>query len=66
MDMLRASRMDRVGNEDVRRRMAAERKLPQRVDQRVLSWYGHMITMYENCMTKVWRAEVSRVRANNV
>ncbi len=36
-----------------------ERKLSERVGQRVLSWYGHMIRMDEDPMTKVWRTEVS-------
>ncbi len=36
------------------------RKMSERVDQRVLSWYGHVVRMGEECLTKqVWKAEVS-------
>ena len=35
------SRMDRVRNEEVRRRAGIERELASRVDQRVLRWFGH-------------------------
>ncbi len=35
------------------------RKMSERVDQRVLSWYGH-VRMGEECLTnRVWKAEVS-------
>ncbi len=57
--MLVALRMYRVRNEGVRRRTQVERKLCERVDQRVLSWYGHMKRMDEDCMAKVWKAKVS-------
>ncbi len=60
--MLGVLRMDRVRHEDVRHRTDVERKLPERVDQRMLSWYGHMIRMDEDCMTKVWKTEVSGAR----
>ena len=36
------SRMDRVRNEEVRRRAGIERELPSRADQRVLRWFGHV------------------------
>ena len=36
------SRMDRVRNEEVRRRAGIERELGSRADQRVLRWFGHM------------------------
>ena len=37
------SRMDRVGNEEVHRRIAGtKRELMSRADQRVLRWFGHM------------------------
>ena len=39
------SRMDRVGNEDVRRRAGIERELASRPDQRVLGWVGHVERM---------------------
>ena len=35
------SRMDRVRNEEVRRRAGIERELASRADQRVLRWFGH-------------------------
>ena len=39
------SRMDRVRNEEVRRRAGIERELASREDQRVLRWFGHMKRM---------------------
>ena len=36
------SRMDRVRNEEVRRRAGIERELSSRADQRVLRWFGHV------------------------
>ena len=37
--------MDRVMNEEVRRRAGIERELASRADQRVLRWYGHVERM---------------------
>ena len=37
--------MDRVRNDDVRRRAGIERKLASRADQRVLRWFGHVERM---------------------
>ena len=34
--------MDRVRNEEVRRRAVIERELSIRADQRVLRWFGHV------------------------
>ena len=45
--LFRASRMDRVRNEEVRRRTAIERELASRADQRVLRWFGHVERMDE-------------------
>ena len=61
------SLMDRVRNEEVRRRAGIERELASRVDQRVLRWFGrwHVERMDEYCMARrVLMAEVSggRVR----
>ena len=59
------SRMDRVRNEEVRRRAGIERELVSRAGQRVLRWFGHVERMDEYCMArKVLMAEVSggRVR----
>ena len=59
------SRMDRVRNEEVRRRAGIERELASRADQSVLRWFGHVEIMDECCMARrVLMAEVSggRVR----
>ena len=59
------SRMDRVRNEEERRRAGIERELPSRADQRVLRWFGHVERMDEYRMARrVLMAEVSggRVR----
>ena len=39
------SPMDRVRNEEVRRRAGIERALASRADQRVLRWFGHVERM---------------------
>ena len=60
--MVGVTRMDRVRNEEVRRRTGMVRKMSERVDQRVLSWYGHVVRMDEERLTKrVWKASVSGV-----
>ena len=41
-------RMDRVGNEEVRRRAGIEMVLASRADQRVLRWFGHVERMDEH------------------
>ena len=59
------SRIDRVINEEVRRRAGIERELASRADQRVLRWSGHVERMDEYRMARrVLMAEVSvgRVR----
>ena len=59
------SRIDRVRNEEVRRRAGIERELASRADQRVLRWFGHVERMDEyNMARRVLIAEVSggRVR----
>ena len=59
------SRMDRVTNEEVRRRAGIERELASRAGQRVLRWFGHMERMDDYRMARrVFMAEVSggRVR----
>ena len=45
------SRMDRVSNEEVRRRAGIERALA-RADQRGLRWFGHVERMYEYRMAR--------------
>ena len=45
-------RMDRVRNEEVRRRAGIERELASRTDQRVLRWFGHVERMDDNRMVR--------------
>ena len=57
--------MDRVRNEEVRRRAGIERELASRADQRVFRWFGHVKRIDEYRMARrVLMAEVSggRVR----
>ena len=57
------SRMDRVRNEEMRRRAGIERELANRADQRVLRWFGHVERIDEYRMSRrVLMAEVSRGR----
>ena len=52
--------MDRVRNEDLRRRAGTERELASRADQRILRWFGHVERMDEYRMARrVLLAEVS-------
>ena len=44
--------MDRVRNEEVRRRAGIERELASRADQRVTRWFGHFERMNEYRMAK--------------
>ena len=54
------SRMDRVRNEEVRRRARIERELASRADQRVLRWFGHVERMDEYRMAgRVLMGEVN-------
>ena len=54
--------MDRVNNEEVRKRAGIERLLTSRADQRVLRWFGHVERMDDGggCAKgrKEWRALV--------
>ena len=54
------SQMDRVRNEEVRRRALIERELVSRADQRVLRWFGH-VEIIDDChmARRVLMAEVS-------
>ena len=55
------SRMDRVGNEEVRRRAGIERELASRSDQRVLRWFRYVERMDKYRMARrVLMAEVIR------
>ena len=63
--LIGVSRMDRVRNEEVHRRVGIERELASRADLRVLRWFGHVERMDEYRMARrVLMAEVSggRVR----
>ena len=54
------SRLDRVRNDEVRRRAGIERQLTSRADQRVLRWFGHVERMDEyRIARRVLMAEVS-------
>ena len=46
------SRMDRVWNEEVRRRAGIERELASKADQRVWRCFGHVERMYELRMAR--------------
>ena len=46
------SRMDRVRNEEVRRRAGIEKELASRTDQRVSRWFGHVERIYEYRMAR--------------
>ncbi len=49
--MVGVTRKDRVRNEEVRMRVGIVRKMSERVDQRVVSWYGHVVRMGEKHLT---------------
>ena len=51
--LIRVSRMDRVRNEEVRRRAGIESELASRADQRVLRWFGHVERMDDYRMARV-------------
>ena len=54
------SRMDRVRNEEVRRRAGIERQLASRADQRVLRWFSYVERMNEyHTARRVLISEVS-------
>ena len=54
------SRIDRVRNEEVRRKAGIERELASRADQRVLRWFGHVERMDKYRLARrVLMAEVS-------
>ena len=50
--LVAVSRMDRVGNEEVRRSAGIDRELASRADQRVLRWFGHVERMDEYRMDR--------------
>ena len=58
------SRMDRVRNEEVRRRAGIESELASRADQRVLRWFVHVERMNEYRMAR--RVLMAEVRLGRV
>ncbi len=50
--MIGVTRMDRLRNEEVRRRTNVTKELAERVDMQVLRWFGHMERMDDGRMTK--------------
>ena len=58
------SRMNRVRNEEVRRRAGIERELASREDQRVLRWFGHVERM--DAYRSVRRVLMAEVRGGRV
>ena len=50
--LVEMSQMDRVRNEEVRRRAGIERELANRADQRVLRWFGDVERMDEYRMAR--------------
>ena len=63
--MVGVSRMDRIRNEEMRRKAGIERTLASRVDQRVLRWFGHVERMDESRLARrVMMAEVNGGRVS--
>ena len=58
------SRIDRVRNEEVRRRAGIERELASRADRRVLRWFGHVERMDEYRMARM--VLMAKVRGGRV
>ncbi len=55
--------MDRVRNEEVRRRTGVVRDLADRSLQRMLRWFGHVERMEEKCLLKkITESDVRGVR----
>ncbi len=55
--------MDRVRNEEVRRRTGVVKELAERAEQRVLRWFGHVERMEEERLVmKITRSDVRGVR----
>ena len=61
--MCGVTRRDRVRNEEVHRRVGVHGTLSERMDKRVLSWFGHVERMEENRLTKrVYKSSAEGVR----
>ncbi len=50
--MVGVTRMERVRNEEVSSRAGIVRKMSETVDHKVSSWYGHVVRMAEESLTK--------------
>ncbi len=62
--MFGITQMDRVRNNEVRRRTGVVRELAERSKQRVLQWFGHVERMDEERLVKnITRSDVRGVRA---
>ena len=62
-NMCGVSRREHVRNEEVRRRVGVEREMAERVDERVLNWFGHVERMEGERLTKrVYEASVEGAR----
>ena len=61
--MCGVNRRDRVRNEDIRQRVGICHELAERVDMKVLSWYGHVMRMNESRLTlRVYESKVEGYR----
>ena len=61
--MCGVTRMDRVRNEEVRRRTGVRKELSGRAEQSVLRWFGHMERMDEDRMVKkIMRSDAGGAR----
>ena len=61
--MCGVTRMDRVRNEEVRRRTGVLQEMSERAEKRLLQWYGHMERMNEERLVKkIAKSEVRGVR----
>ena len=58
--LIGVSRIDRVRNEEVRRRAGIEMELASRADQRVLRWFGHVERMDDYRMANICTQTNSR------
>ena len=61
--MCGVTRRDRVRNEDIRERVGVCQEMAERVDMKVLSWYGHVMRMNESRLTlRVYESKVEGYR----
>ena len=61
--MVGVSRIDRVRNQSVRNRSGVVDKLSNRVEKKVLGWFGHLERMNrDRFASKVWKSSVNGAR----